>query len=236
MKNNLYKYLILSVSLLLLCSCKSQKPDIDTPDAENAYLSFKYDDSLIINSCKTDTCPVISYSIFRKFKLNTDDTNLKDIIEEINNKTQYYYEKTRDAKLKKGESCGEYDGVFDYKYSAFARYYSYVNDRIAVVAAMRYERQLCEGKINYLRPEVYVYSFDKKIVLTTEQAMKEMNIGKADLNRAVRSFMSEFHPDLSFDSVDMDKTYVVNDMETGKSVITFIEGLGQYLSISLEND
>ncbi len=215
--------------LLFLCGCRKE----NNPEPVEKDLAFSFDTSRVIHLCNDMRCPYDRDITYPLFKINIENYDILDSINEINNKTIEYYDKTLDSKLEKDETCGEFGTGVNYGYIANMDYYQYVDDEIASFGVQREERKLCEGVNTRHIPEIYLYDLVNKRYLTQEEFKKKYTITDQRIMSAIRKHLLKLYPDKLIEEPEVENVSVVLDADKGMLVIFYDKSHGFYTAATL---
>lgn len=122
--------------------------------------------------------------IFYKINFETKKEKLKNKIDEINAETDKYYNKSLNSNMDSDE-CKENADIYSHSESTSSIISTYNNDELINLFVYRIESNICTGDINKIRPESYIYDFEKDDFISQEEFMKKYNISEEMVQNAI---------------------------------------------------
>lgn len=169
---------------LLFINNKTNKIDCH----DSTYGNFTVSCKLIVNACKKNNkkCNYRNY-LYPQISYKNKDEELQKVIKKINTFIKKKYNETLSKKTYDNTSCSKIINKYDYYdlYSFDLDLY----DSVSYITIMyrTINNNLCSKKTTYDSPVVYVYSKEKKSMITQEEFQKELNIGNTEINNYLES-------------------------------------------------
>ena len=139
-----------------------------------------------ISMCKEGTqCPISNPSVFGNISFDTDITELKDAIADMNDETQKYKDKVLKSNFN-SSMCEGHDENYKYSLSVSSMYDYYSNDKYISVSIIRNTFNICSSVTAGVEPKIAIYDkvnnkmlkqkeFKQSLGVTDEMVYKIIN-------------------------------------------------------------
>lgn len=147
----------------------------------------KMDDKNNLANC-IDNCSKVHKSYYYTFGVDDLSSDFKEAMDEYNKETLRLYEEHSKSDLSASECAGK-ESTYKYRYNYATDFYW--GDTIDYIsfAYRRVIQDVCTGEEVVTEPQTYIYSREKKRLLTTKEFRKKEGISDDDISLSIKSSM-----------------------------------------------
>ncbi len=179
------------------------------------YNNFDVDQTLEVDICKNpDNCSIASTPVYSMIKMDTDNAEIKKIIDKINNETKKRYNKTLKSTFDINK-CPNAAKEYNYSYLSTLDYSLYENNDYISISTIRYNRDLCLDKTSTDKPESYIYSKSQDKVLSQNEIKKVFDISDSQIEKSIKKVINNIN------SLEGTKYTYDNTFQNGKQNLIF---------------
>jgi len=175
-----------------------------------------------IQNCKSDTCPIASDMIFAQMKYNTDISEIKEVVNKVNDDTNKFYKQVINSKMN-DKRCNLARGLYKYSESVVSDYNSYTNDGYITFAVKRTVINVCTNETNDLQVKSYIYDRNKKKFISSDILMDQLNISFEQIQVSILGNNYILHKTSKMDFESAIKDYVLYYDTVGNLIASYYD-------------
>lgn len=178
-------------------------------------------------------CSLDDPAEFRMITLNFDNEVVQKEIQKINDNTLKFYKRQKKSNLDGGLCTEEARKTYYHSLEIYSITDKIVNDDYIACSVIRLVRDVCSGKAEKNEPDVMIYDYKKKKLLSQEEFKAQENITDEMIYQAIQATIDYLNKgsngmQYEFKDVDMDSLKLYYGRDGQAHVIFFHNVFGSY--------